>query len=242
MCGRSATFALSHSRTFAPAVDALDRLYRRVSLALARDPARALTIGDLYQEVVPYRLIRSELGFAELAEYEHALLRLLSGEREYLELDRPEIADEFRRELQAPNPILGIYRDYSDVGVAPNPFAPAFDATAPPVVVAPSTSPASSGPRVDLPPPIERTDPGASVTAEPAPPRPRPKPCPGCRSPLPVDREARFCPFCGKCLVPVPCADCSAMMEPEWSFCATCGSPRLTGAGSPVPRPEQRLR
>jgi hypothetical protein len=224
-------------------VDALDRLYRRVSLTLARDPGRALSIGDLYRDVVPYRLIRTELGFAELAEYEHALLRLLSGEREYLELDRPEVADEFRRELQAPNPILGIYRDYAEVGVAPNPFAPALDATAPPPVVVAAPAAAPSANRVDLPAPTERTDPGASVTAEPAPPaRPRPKPCPGCRSPLPTDREPRFCPFCGKCLVPVPCADCSAMMEPEWSFCATCGSPRLTGGGSAAPRPEQRLR
>ena len=208
---------------------------------MARDPARALTIGDLYQEVVPYRLIRGELGFTELAEYEHALLRLLSGEREYLELDRPEIADEFRRELQAPNPILGIYRDYADVGVAPNPFAPVLDATAPPPVVV--TAPAApASPRVDLPP-AERTDPGAPAAGEPATPaRPRPKPCPGCRSPLPVDQEARFCPFCGKCLVPVPCADCSAMLKPEWVYCASCGSPRLTGNPAPEPRPEQRLR
>lgn len=225
-------------------MDALDRLYRRVFLTLARDPARALSIGDLYQEVVPYRLIRAELGFAELAEYEHALLRLLSGEREYLELDRPEIADEFRRELQAPNPILGIYRDYAEVGVAPNPFAPTLDATAPPPVVVAGPAPAAPSPsRVDLPPPGEGTDPGAAVTAEPAlVPRPRPKPCPGCRSPLPTDREARFCPFCGKCLVPVPCAECSAMLEPEWTYCATCGSPRVTGAAGPAPRPEQRLR
>jgi hypothetical protein len=224
-------------------VDALDRLYRRVSLALARDPGRALTVGDLYQEVVPYRLIRTELGFAELAEYEHALLRLLSGEREYLETERPEVAEEFRRELQAPNPILGIYRDYAEIGVQPNPFAPQpGDLTAPPPVVV--AAPAAA--RVELPPPAERTDPGASVTAEPAAPaRPRPKPCPGCRSPLPTDREARFCPFCGKCLVPVPCADCSAMMQPEWSFCATCGAPRHPGGAAPappVPRPEQRLR
>ena len=224
-------------------MDALDRLYRRVSLALARDPGRALTVGDLYQDVVPYRLIRSELGFAELAEYEHALLRLLSGEREYLETERPEVAEEFRRELQAPNPILGIYRDYAEVGVQPNPFAPQpGDLTAPPAVVVGAPA-AAAAPKLDLPLPADRTDPGASTTAEPAvPTRPRPKPCPGCRSPLPTDREARFCPFCGKCLVPVPCPDCSAMMQPEWSFCATCGSPRHTGAPAPAPRPEQRLR
>jgi Double zinc ribbon len=224
-------------------VDALDRLYRRISLVLARDPGRALTIGDLYTEVVPYRLIRGELGFSELAEYEHALLRLLSGEREYLELDRPEVADEFRRELTASNPILGIYRDFAEVGVQPNPFAPAPDPTAPPVVAAPSVPSAA---RVELPPPGERTDPGGArpaPAADAAPPRPRPRPCPGCRSPLPMDRDARFCPFCGKALVPVPCPDCSAPIEPEWNYCATCGAPRLSGAGSgPVPRPEQRLR
>lgn len=200
-------------------MDALDRLFRRVTLALGRDPGRSLTIGDLYQEVVPYRLIRSELGFGELAEYEHALLRLLSGEREYLELDREDAAEEFRRELQAPNPILGIYRDYADVGVQPNPFAapPHPDPTAPPVVVAgPRAAPAEAPP----PPPGEAA----------APPPARPKPCPGCRAPLPRDRDARFCPFCGKCLVPVPCADCSAMVEPEWSYCATCGSPRAAAA------------
>jgi RNA polymerase subunit RPABC4/transcription elongation factor Spt4 len=221
-------------------VDALDRLYRRVSLALARDPGRALTVGDLYQEVVPYRLIRSELGFAELAEYEHALLRLLSGEREYLELERPEVAEEFRRELQAPNPILGIYRDYAELPVQPNPFAPQpGDLTAPPAVVVAAPAPSTAtAPRLDLPQPAAA--PAAAVEAT-VPPRPRPKPCPGCKSPLPTDREARFCPFCGKSLVPMPCADCSAMLEPDWSFCATCGAPRHT-AGAPAPRPEQRLR
>lgn len=216
-------------------MDALDRLYRRVAVALTRDPGRALTIGDLYREVVPYRLIRSELGFGELAEYEHALLRLLSGEREYLEMDRADVMEEFRRELQAPNPILGIYRDYADVGVQPNPFAqpPQSDFTAPPVVAGGSAGPAAT------PKKGERAE--AEVVAEPA--RPRPKPCPACRSPLPVDREARFCPFCGKVLVPVPCADCSAMLQPDWAFCATCGAPRM-GPGGPPPaaRPEQRLR
>jgi hypothetical protein len=211
-------------------VDSLDRLYRRVALAVGRDPGRALTIGDLYQEVVPYRVIRAELDFAELAEYEHVLLRLLAGEREYLELDRAEAAEEFRRELQAPNPILGIYRDYAEVGVQPNPFAvpPQPDRTAPPVVAGAPRPAAEGGARPAAPP--------AAVASE-APPPARPKPCPGCRAPLPRDRDARFCPFCGKCLVSVPCSDCSAMLEPEWSFCATCGAPR----GAPSP-PEQLLR
>ncbi|HEU0013269.1 MAG TPA: zinc ribbon domain-containing protein [Longimicrobium sp.] len=212
-------------------MDALDRLYRRVSNAMLREPGRGFTVGDLYQELVPYRLIRAELGFGELAEYEHALLRLLSGEREYLELDRADVADEFRRELQAPNPILGIYRDYADIGVAPNPFAPVpnADAAAPPVVVAP--------------PPGEEYGDLTLIVPEPEPeppPRPRARPCPGCRAALPIDLDARYCPFCGKPLAPVPCAECSAVLEPEWAFCATCGHPR--GGRLPAPKPEQRLR
>jgi hypothetical protein len=208
-------------------VDALDRLARRVSLAMTRDPGREITIGALYQEVVPYRLIRSELGFTELAEYEHALLRLLAGEREYLELDSVEAGDEFRRELEAPNPILGIYRDYAGVGVQANPFAPVppGDPTAPPMVAGPRPATAQAG--VSLPPP---------PAEEPR--RPRPKPCRACRSPLPVEREARFCPSCGACLVPIPCVDCSAMMEPEWGFCISCGARRSVPDGGP----EQRLR
>ena len=217
-------------------MDALDRLYRRVADVLLREPDAGVTVGDLYQHLVPYRLVRGELAFGELAEYEHALLRLLSGERDYLVVDRPEVQEEFQRELRTPNPILGIYRDYAEVAVYLNPYAPevpALDLTAPP----PATGPAAA------------SAPAAAPEAAPEPPRvakPRPKPCPGCRQPLPTDREARYCPFCGKPLMPVPCGECSSMIEPEWSFCATCGWPRqpgLTPAPPSVPRPpEQRLR
>jgi hypothetical protein len=205
-------------------MDVLDRLFRRVAAALARDPGGSVTVADVYQTLVPYRAIRGELNLSELAEYEHALLRLLSGEREYLELDRDEVQAEFRRELEAPNPILGIYRDYADVGVQLNPFAPALSFTEPPPVVVPAPSGGAPAP----PKPAE-----AEVAAG-----PRPKPCPACRAPLPVNRDVRFCPFCGKCLIPMPCPECSAMLLPNWAFCAGCGWPRPEGR----PQPEQRLR
>jgi hypothetical protein len=209
-------------------MDVLDRLYRRVATALTREPGSGLTVGDVYQRVIPYRAIRGELGLSELAEYEHALLRLFAGEREYLELEEAEVQAEFRRELEAPNPILGIYRDYADVTVQLNPFAPVIQPSeAPPVVVAPAAAPRPGG---------------GAAAAPAAPPEPapglRPKPCPGCRSPLPVDRQVRYCPFCGKCLIPVPCPECSARLMPEWAFCAGCGYPRPDGR----PQPEQRLR
>jgi hypothetical protein len=210
-------------------MDVLDRLYRRVAAAFSREPGRPFTVADVYQTLVPYRQIRGEMGLSELAEYEHALLRLLAGEREYLELEQAEVQAEFRRELEATNPILGIYRDYADVAVQLNPFAPVVQASDP-VVVTPMPSSAAPSPS-----PARRPAPDA---ADEPPPGPRPKPCPGCRAPLPVNRQVRFCPFCGKCLIPVPCPECSAMLAPEWAFCAGCGWPRPDGR----PGPEHRLR
>jgi RNA polymerase subunit RPABC4/transcription elongation factor Spt4 len=206
-------------------MDALDRLYRRVADSLLSE-SDGVTVGDLYQSIVPYRLVRGELGFSELAEYEHALLRLLSGERDYLVVERAEVQEEFQRELRTPNPILGVYRDYAEVGVYLNPYAPEpaslADLTAPP---APAPAPAAA----------------PEPAAAPAP-KPRPRACPGCRATLPKDRDARFCPFCGKVLTPVPCAECSAMLETDWSFCASCGWPRQPGAPAGPKPPEQRLR
>ena len=217
-------------------MDALDRLYRRVADVLLRQPDAQVTVGDLYQNLAPYRLVRGELGFTELAEYEHALLRLLAGERDYVIVERPEVQEELQRELKAPNPILGVYRDYAAVGVYLNPFAPV--PAQEPARTAPAAAPASvasNGTAAVAAPPkkAEQPQPAVQSTGRRA--------CPGCRQGLPVGKTVRFCPFCGKALTPVPCPECSAMVEPDWKFCAGCGWPRADAA--PPPRdPEQRLR
>jgi double zinc ribbon protein len=230
-------------------MDSLDRLYRRIADVLLREPATAVTVGDLYQHLVPYRTVRAELGFGELAEYEHALLRLLSGERDYLVVERADVQEEFQRELRTPNPILGIYRDYAEVGVYLNPYAPevpALDLTAPPSAEAAQTPAmaAALARNGDADAPgvvLDVTSPEpAAATARGRAARPRPKACPGCRSTLPPGVEVRFCPFCGKCLAPIPCPECSTVVEPEWKFCVTCGWPR--DAAPVPPPPEQRLR
>jgi len=224
-------------------MDSIDRLYRRIADVLLRDGA-SVTVGDLYQHLVPYRAVRAELAFSELAEYEHALLRLLSGERDYLVVERVEVQEEFQRELRTPNPILGIYRDYSDVSVYLNPYAPEVpDYTAPPVAAVAPAPPAAPVPAPAEAPRYESldfTEHDAALASAPAA-KPRPRLCTGCRSPLPTDREVRFCPFCGRVLAPIPCPECSAVVEPEWRFCASCGWPRDHGT-PPVPAPEQRLR
>lgn len=96
------------------------RLYRRLVEA-ARERGDnglpELTVGNVYQQLVPYRAVRSELGVFELAEYENALLRLLAGEGDYLRIADEGARAELAAELDSPNPILGIYRDYASLPV-----------------------------------------------------------------------------------------------------------------------------
>lgn len=175
-------------------MDTLDRLHHALRAAIERAGAtsRSITVAEVYQHLVPYRAMRGELGVWELAEYEHALLRLLSGEGGLVTVVAPEAAEEFRRELASPNPILGIYRDYPGVEVrlgggaaAGNPpelrAAPGDDPTP-----TPSSCFACSAP---LPPvhglrfcPACGTD---QLTA----------PCPGCGNPYRA--EWNFCIRCG---------------------------------------------
>jgi hypothetical protein len=103
-----------------PATDGalVQRLFERLLVALGTDSLEgSFTIGDVYQRLIPYRSVRSEIGVMELASYEYGLLRLLGGEGGYLKVEGESASEEIRRELASPNPIVGIYRDYAEVGV-----------------------------------------------------------------------------------------------------------------------------
>jgi hypothetical protein len=95
----------------------VDRLYGRLAEALERTrrmPFDApVTVAEIYQELVPYRVVRSEVGFDMNADYEHALLQLLSGEDQRVRMDPPHAVEEIRRELRGTNPNLSIYREYA---------------------------------------------------------------------------------------------------------------------------------
>jgi hypothetical protein len=187
-------------------MDLLDRLHDRLRAAVRKEtgPAadRTLTIAEIYQQLIPYRALRGEMGIHELAQYEHALLRMLAGEGDYLRLEMPEVQEEFRRELAAPSPILGIYRDYAAVGVVLRP-RPAPPAAAP--AAAPAPAPAT---------------PAAAPPAR----------CRQCAVALPAVPDLRFCPACGAEQEPAPCGACGAPMRAGWKFCVRCGTPRATGA------------
>jgi hypothetical protein len=198
-------------------MDLLDRLHLRLRTALSSDSGSGsgpLTIGDLYQRLIPYRAMRFELGVMELAEYEHALLRLLAGERAYLEVGEAEALREVRRELASPNPILGIYRDFagSPVRIAEGRLPPPGAATVP--ASPPPAMPAAPSAAPQAPP---QSAPAAPATS---------RPCAACGRGLPDGEDVRFCPYCGRTCRSRSCPGCGTPLEGGWRFCIRCGAAR----------------
>lgn len=48
--------------------------------------------------------------------------------------------------------------------------------------------------------------------------------CNWCRAGLPDRDDVNFCPYCGTDVLLVPCSSCGVEVEPEWRFCAACGT------------------
>jgi len=106
-------------------MDELDRMYRRlVQNIRAGFPdllGRPFEVAELYTTLIPYRHNRRELELETNQDYEHALLRLLSGERGYL-IGDPQMQADLRSELESPNPDLTKFRAYATtmVSLAPD--------------------------------------------------------------------------------------------------------------------------
>ncbi len=98
--------------------DCLTEAMRRTRPTSVNAP---VTVAEIYQDLVPYRAIRSTVGFQMNADYEHTLLRLLAGEGGYVRLEPSEARDELRTELDSPNPNVGLFRKFAacDVFVTP---------------------------------------------------------------------------------------------------------------------------
>jgi len=79
------------------------------------------TVAEIYQNLVPYRTHRDQIGVEMNADYEHALLRLLAGEGDYLSIESRTARQEIREELDSPNPNTGLYRDFAAADVRLNP-------------------------------------------------------------------------------------------------------------------------
>jgi len=102
-------------------MDDLDRLFRRVvhnvRAAYPELITQSFEVSQLYQQVVPYRLNRRELGVETVEDYELALMQLLSGARGYLTGD-PDMQRALQDELESLNPDLSAYRGYATSHVA----------------------------------------------------------------------------------------------------------------------------
>lgn len=97
--------------------EAVDRLYHSLADALRRSRVEPfsspVTVAEIYQELVPYRQVREELGFGMNADYEHALLCLLAGDGDHVRLEPDTARTAIAKELKTPNPNVSIYREYA---------------------------------------------------------------------------------------------------------------------------------
>lgn len=108
-------------------MDDLDRLFIRlvenIRLQYPEYLTRPFEVAELYQTLIPYRHYRRELGIETNGDYEAALLRLLAGERGYLQVD-PTMQEAMERELAGPNPNTALFREFAASRVSMAPDAP----------------------------------------------------------------------------------------------------------------------
>src|SRR5918996_913598 len=107
-------------------MDALDQMFRVLVRTLrSKQPAllsAPFTVGELHQQILPYRHYRRELALETNQEYEITLMELLSGARAYLDVDE-QLRDELGKELTSPSPEPSRVREFGDAHVAINPAA-----------------------------------------------------------------------------------------------------------------------
>jgi hypothetical protein len=234
-------------------MDDLDRLFRRVVHNVRASYPDLLTqpfeVAQLYQQVVPYRLNRRELGVGTVEEYELALMQLLAGTRGYLTGDA-DMQRALRDELEGMSPDLSAYRAYanSQIAIAADAVrnidqqaighgaavaAAAF--TEPAVAERATERIGASGTPPDtaraasfsLQPVSEM--PSSSGASQPAPGTPHGgdaatgHACRYCGGSLPHGKSIVYCPYCGHDLTVQHCPACNTELEIGWRFCITCG-------------------
>lgn len=229
-------------------MDDVETMYRHLVRTIRTSYPRYLTqpfeVGELYQNILPYRLHRRELGVQTNQDYELALMELLSGAGGYLVVDG-KMSDVLSAERKSPSPNTARIRDFasSHVALAPEPLQLISGGSgAQDSVTTARPSHASSVPAMQPPTPVATPATPARATAAPLPNVPMmggsdptrraPKPfkvgdggeeCAYCKGSLPGGREVSFCPHCGQDLTLVHCPACGSELERGWKFCVTCG-------------------
>ncbi len=239
-------------------MDDLDRVFHRLVSNIRHRHSEYLTlpftVQELYETLIPYRHHRRELGIETNQDYEIAMTRLLSGERDYLLSDQA-MRDKLRAEIGSPNMDPGAFREFSESKVSLAPEAlrriRALTASAEPASVAtPATgtsTPASSGPAstaassasdspvtpagVPATPAITATFPVSAPAAQNEPAQPAAPAAPAALSSMMNATIPEGCRFCGGTLpegrVVVYCPHCGNNLSV--SRCPACGSELETG-------------
>jgi hypothetical protein len=237
-------------------MDDLDRVFHRLVSNIRHRHSEYLTlpftVQELYETLIPYRHHRRELGIETNQDYEIAVSRLLSGERDYLLTDQ-SMRDKLKAELQSGHGDPGAFREFasSKVSLAPEALrriraltASGSDDTAAasappsapqPAPVKPAAAPVNATFPVSSPPAAEQ-----APSAPPSPPRVEaakaapaalssmsaaslPEGCRFCGGTLPEGRAVVYCPHCGNNLSISRCPACGSELEKGWKFCVTCG-------------------
>ena len=104
----------------------IDRLFqllvRTIQTSFPAYLNRPFEVAELYQNILPYRHHRRELGFETNQDYELALTQLLAGAGGYLVVD-DRMRDTLQRELASRNPDPGTFREFAASQVSLNPDA-----------------------------------------------------------------------------------------------------------------------
>ncbi len=227
-------------------MDDLDRLYRRLVHNIRATRPEYLkipfSVRELYEQIVPYRHHRRELAIETNDDYETAVARLLSGERNYLVAD-PEMQESLRRELASPTGDPGLFKDYASATVTltaaaesaltPVPPTPGAGMNTPPSVARRDDSHAELTPGQSAVAAFDAMSPSAVAPEVPTSPVPTlleslsavdvPTGCRFCGGTLPEGRETNYCPHCGENLRTRRCPACGSEVDTSWKFCITCG-------------------
>lgn len=214
-------------------MDALDQLFRRLVLAAqaANAVARPLDVGELLETFIPYKAARRDGLLDTNDDYLHAVMQLVSGERDLLFAD-DLMQDDLRNELASPNPDLGLLRTYlnSKVRLSSTAVQRVLDGDTEidlrPPTPTPADTPTAAAPpgRASAPTPAAPAEPPSAPRVSSHSPADTDDPsCPYCAQPVPSDRPVRYCPSCGINLRVRRCPGCSTEIESEWKFCVTCG-------------------
>ncbi len=234
-------------------MDDLDRLAFRLVRTVRNSYPHLLdqefTLTDLEERLLPFRDARREMSDTGPEAWEVNVLRMVSGEREYLRTDA-DLQLACRQALSLPSPTLALVRPWSATTLRlgtsvtaiggerfSSPHGDPFASSAlglefsnntlrlatPAAITAeyavPSGNVAQSAPAHVLRE-TRRTTPDSSL---------RNCGCRFCGGKLPEGRKLTFCPHCGVNLTVRQCPACSTELDVQWRFCVTCGR------GSEVP-------